>query len=140
MSRNKRTVAATRLKRVLLVEDDAVLALLLAEALTEHGVEEVVTCQSTEQALEALRKRKPDAIVLDIHLADSDDGWAIAKLVDSVGPKPPKIVFSTGAPADIPAEIAELGQVLAKPYDPRELIALLEAPRKRGGLFARLRH
>jgi hypothetical protein len=29
--------------------------------------------------------------------------------------------------------------VLAKPYDPRELIALLEAPRKRG-LFARLRH
>lgn len=138
MSRQKQAVTATRMQRVLLVEDDPVLALLLAEALTDHGVKEVVTCRSTQEALEALRKRRPDVIVLDIHLADSDDGWAIAELVDSVGPRPPRIVFSTGAPADIPAEIAELGQVLAKPYDPRDLIALLETPRKRG-LFARLR-
>lgn len=123
---------------VLIVEDDAVLALDLADALQSHGVAEVVTCHSTDAALKELRRRKPDVVVIDIHLSDRDDGWAIAELIASVGPRPPKIIFSTGAPADIPADIAELGDVLEKPYHPDELLALLVG-KKRRGLFARLR-
>ena len=124
--------------RVLVAEDDTILALALEDALLDAGVAEVVICPTTQEALESLRRRKPDAIVLDVHLADRDDGWAIAELVSSVGPRPPRIVFSTGAPADIPEEIAELGDILAKPYHPDELLALLARPRRRS-LFARLR-
>jgi CheY-like chemotaxis protein len=126
------------LGRVLVVEDDAILALATEDALREAGAVDVTICSTTAEALAALREHKPDAMVLDVHLADRDDGWAIAELVSEVGPHPPRIVFSTGAPDDIPDEIAELGPVLEKPYDSAQLIALLRKP-PRESLLARLR-
>ncbi len=85
-----------------------------------------------------LEKGPANAIVVDVHLADRDDGWAIAELVDMLGTRRPRIVFSTGAPQDIPQEIAEMGPVFEKPYDPAELVAALSGEEKRG-LFAKLR-
>lgn len=123
---------------MLLVEDDALIAVALEGALLDAGARRVTICTTTAEALAALRDEKPDAMVLDVHLADRDDGWAIAELVNSVGPNPPRIVFSTGAPQDIPAEIAELGPVLEKPYDHTELIDALRRP-PREGLLARIK-
>lgn len=137
--RAARAKAGQSLGRILLVEDDALIAMSIEDALREAGVREVVVCSTSAEALAALRDEKPDGMVLDVHLADRDDGWAIAELVNSVGPKPPRIVFSTGAPQDIPPEIAELGPVLEKPYAPSELIAALREP-PRPGLLARLRN
>lgn len=122
----------------MLVEDDALIAVALEGSLLDAGAKSVTICSTSAEALAALRDHKPDALVLDVHLADRDDGWAIAELVNSVGPKPPRIVFSTGAPQDIPAEIADLGPVLAKPYDHGELVAALRRP-PRAGLIARLK-
>lgn len=130
--------AALELRRVLVVEDDPLLALATEEALREAGVEQVDICPTTQSALEALRAELPDAIILDVHLSDRDDGWAIAELVESLGEHNPRIIFSTGAPQDIPAHIAELGSVLAKPYAPEALIEALRQPARRG-LLARLR-
>lgn len=129
---------ARSLGHVLLVEDDPLIALALEGSLLDAGASSVTICTSSAEALAALRDNKPDGLVLDVHLADRDDGWAIAELVNSVGPKPPRIVFSTGAPQDIPVEIAELGPVLEKPYDHKELIAALSRP-PREGIFSRLR-
>ncbi|GMM92602.1 response regulator [Qipengyuania sp. MTN3-11] len=125
-------------RRVLVVEDDAVLAMSIEDALVEAGVEQVELTASTEAALEALRRGKPEAIVLDVHLADRDDGWAIAELLRTLGPDRPRIVFSTGAPDAIPEDIAELGVVLAKPYRTEALVALLQEPRRKG-ILSRLR-
>ena len=139
MARGKKDVSETHaLGRVLLVEDDAILAMAMEDALRDAGAEEVTVCSTSAQALAALREHKPDCLVLDVHLADRDDGWAIAELVSSVGPHPPRIVFSTGAPDDIPEEIAELGPVMVKPYDAADLVALLREP-PRQGLLSRLR-
>lgn len=130
--------ASGTLGRILLVEDDAILALATEQALLDAGATRVTVCSTTAEALAALRQEKPDGMVLDVHLSDRDDGWAIAELVNDVGPRPPRIVFSTGAPRDIPKEIAELGPVLEKPYDSAELVeALRKSPRE--GLLARLR-
>ena len=123
---------------ILIVEDDALIAMSIEEALLEAGATEVVISSNTADALAALREKRPDGLVLDVHLADRDDGWALAELVNSVGPNPPRIVFSTGAPQDIPEEIAELGPVLEKPYDPADLIAALRQP-PRPGLLARIK-
>ena len=125
-------------KRVLVVEDDAILALALEDELRAIGVADVEICHSTEDALRALRAEKPDVLVLDVHLADRNDGWAIAELVDHIGPKPPRIIFSTGAPGDIPEAIAQLGAIMEKPYDPTQLAPLLLEP-KRVGIISRLR-
>lgn len=126
------------LGHVLLVEDDPLIALALEGSLLDAGAKSVTICTTSAEALAALREHKPDGLVLDVHLADRDDGWAIAELVNSVGPKPPRIVFSTGAPQDIPPEIAELGPILAKPYDHGDLVAALGRP-PREGIFARLK-
>ncbi|MFA9200786.1 MAG: response regulator [Cypionkella sp.] len=131
-------VRGRALGEVLLVEDDPLIALALEDALRDAGARDVTICRTTAEALAALRERKPDAMVIDVHLADRDDGWAIAELVSSVGPKPPRIVFSTGAPQDIPAEIAELGPVLEKPYNYAELVEALRRP-PRAGLLSRIK-
>jgi DNA-binding NtrC family response regulator len=124
--------------RVLIVEDDPVQGMALEQALRDAGAREVVLCPSIASAMAALEEGPADAVVLDVHLADRDDGWALAELVDMLGPKRPAIVFSTGSPQDIPPEIAEMGPVFEKPYDPAQLAAALAGGEK-PGLFARLR-
>lgn len=130
---------ALSLKRVLVVEDDPVLGMATEDTLREAGVEHVDICPTTDGALEILRTARPDAIILDVHLSDRSDGWAIAELVESLGENRPLIVFSTGAPQDIPPEIAELGCVLTKPYAAETLLAALREP-PRLGILARLRN
>lgn len=130
---------ALKLRRVLVVEDDPVLGMATEDTLREGGVEHIDICPTTDGALEALKAALPDAIILDVHLSDRDDGWAIAKLVESLGEHSPRIVFSTGAPQDIPPHIAELGSVLTKPYAPEALLAALREPGRRG-LLSRLRN
>ena len=126
------------LGRVLVVEDDPIGAVAIEAALLDGGAENVVICPSIAATMAELDKSRPDAIILDVHLADRDDGWALAELVDLLGPKRPRIIFSTGAPQDIPPEIAEMGPVFEKPYDPAELVEVLASHHK-VGLFARLR-
>lgn len=129
---------AAQLGHILIVEDDTVLALGMEAALIDAGASRVEVCQTTDAALAALRRARPAVIVLDIQLADRDDGWALAELVDGLGPQRPRIVFSTGAPERIPAEIAGLGPILTKPYDPADLVRAVAAQRPRG-LLSRLR-
>ena len=131
--------ASSRLPRhVLVVEDDAIIGMTLEQALLDAGVGDVEICPTTDEALAALRRKQPDAIVLDVHLADRDDGWAIAELVRTLGPDSPRIIFSTGMPRDIPADIAEMGCVLEKPYEPDVLVEVLRET-KRKGIISRLR-
>ncbi len=125
-------------KRIMVVEDDAVLGLEIEQALLDHGVAEVSLCPSASCTLGKLREGSFDAVVLDVHLADSDDGWEIAELVKALGGDSARIVFQTGAPQDIPDRIQKLGPVLSKPYPPEALIAALQSPRK-PGLLERLR-
>ena len=134
----KKAARKISLGRVLVVEDDPVLAVSIEAALLDGGAEKVVVCSSISATMSELEASRPDAIILDVHLTDRDDGWALAELVDMLGPKRPRIIFSTGAPQDIPPEIAEMGPVFEKPYDPAELVDVLAGDRK-VGLFARLR-
>src|SRR5690606_28731510 len=115
---NPRTESRTRLGRVLVVEDDPVQSLALEAALLEAGAANVVLCASIAGTMAALEQEPADAIVLDVHLAARNDGWALAELADMHGTKRQLIVFSTGSPENIPPEIAEKGPIFEKHYDP----------------------
>lgn len=127
-----------RPRKVIVVEDDAVLGLTIEQTLLDNGISEVTICPSTSCTIGKLRDGSYDAMVLDVHLADSDEGWEIAELVNALGNENTRIVFQTGAPEEIPPRIRELGPVLMKPYDPMDLIAALEE-KPRSGLLALLR-
>ena len=127
------------LGRALIVEDDSLLAMNLEDALMAGGAEAVVVCDTVAGAMEELERLKPDILILDVQLADRDDGWAIAELVTTLSPRPPAIIFSTGAPERIPENVAQFGVILAKPYDPAALIAVLADLRRKPGLLGRLR-
>ena len=125
------------LSRVLIVEDDPILGMSLEDAFKDAGTREVVICQTMQATKAELEKDVPtDAIVLDVHLADRDDGWAIAEMVRMLGVKS-RIAFSTGSPESIPETIAEMGPIFEKPYDPALLVAELQSGKKRG-FFSRL--
>ena len=127
------------LGRALIVEDDPLLAMNLEEALMKGGAQAVVVCDTVAAAMAELERLKPDILILDVQLADRDDGWAMAELVTTLSPRPPAIIFSTGAPERIPEHVAQLGAVLTKPYDPATLIAVLADLRRKPGLLGRLR-
>ena len=139
MARAKPARAKPSLGRALIVEDDRLLAMALEDALRDGGAEEVVVCDSVAAAMAELERMRPDILVLDVKLADRDDGWTMAELVTELSPRPPAIIFSTGAPERIPKQIAELGAVMPKPYDPQRLIEVLAQHRRKPGLIDRLR-
>ena len=87
------------LGRVLVVEDDPVLALALEDALLAGGAREVAICPSMESTKVELEKGRADAIVIDVHLSDRDDGWAVAELVDMLGTRRPDAYQPLTAPA-----------------------------------------
>ncbi len=109
------------LKRVLVVEDDPLIALGLEAALLEAGAGEVTTTARASQALLELAGKAPHVLVLDLSLIDSDEGFGIAEIALQLFNPPPHIVFSTGSPDRIPAHLLKLGPVFEKPYDPAEL-------------------
>ena len=127
-----------KLRRVLLVEDDAVLALTLEGALLDAGADEVVICSTMAATVVELERNPPDTIILDVHLADRDDGWALAEVVSLLGPNRPRIAFATGSAADIPPAVKAMGPVFEKPYDPQQVAEVLLSEKKTG-LFARIR-
>ncbi|WP_068070987.1 response regulator [Novosphingobium lentum] len=139
MATRHKPATTPSLGRALIVEDDALLAMTIADALTDGGATKAVICPSVAAALGELERLRPDVLVLDVHLADRDDGWTLAELVIQLSPKPPIIVFSTGSPENIPAAVAGMGHVLVKPFLPETLVTLVREQQHRPGLFARLR-
>ena len=126
------------MQRVVLVEDDAILAMALETALLDGGVDEVVVCPSMAATMAELEENRADAIVLDVHLADRSDGWALAELVTMLGERPPRVVFSTGSPEDIPESVRDMGPIFEKPYDPNQLVNVLMSGKKTG-IFEKIR-
>ena len=107
--------------RVLVVEDDPIIALSLELALQEAGADEVVTAGMAAEALAAISQKPPHLLILDLSLVDSDEGFGLAEIALQLFKPPPRIVFSTGSPDRIPPHLARLGTVFAKPYDPADL-------------------
>ena len=124
---------------VLVVEDDALLALSIEDVLRDGGISEVSVCPTIALAMDAIDRSLPDAIILDVHLADRNDGWALAEVVSCLRPDHPQIIFSTAAPEEIPPDVAKLGTIFEKPYDPSMLLDALRSNEVRG-LFSRFRN
>jgi DNA-binding response OmpR family regulator len=117
--------------RVLLIDDDARLAELLAGYLTPQGV--AMTHAGGGQAgLAALAGGGFDAIVLDVMMPGMD-GLAVLRKIRDAGHRIPVLMLTArGDEADRVVGL-ELGadDYIAKPFSPRELLARLRAVLRR---------
>jgi two-component system, OmpR family, phosphate regulon response regulator OmpR len=113
-------------ERVLLVEDDARLAGMVSEYLGAAGFD-VSTVAGGVAALERLGRQPYDALVLDLTLPDID-GLEVCRRLRARWNTPVLMLTARGEPMDRVVGL-EIGadDYLAKPFEPRELLARLRA-------------
>ena len=112
---------------VLVVDDDAELSAMVAELLAREGwaVHTVLTGGDGEREIVA---RRPDAVLLDVMLPDTN-GYELCRRWRAAHPALGLVMFTArGDPMDRVLGL-EIGadDYLAKPFEPRELVARLRA-------------
>ena len=107
--------------RILVVEDEALVAMLVEDALEDAGFGVIGPVRSVAQALETLESESPDAAVLDLNLA-GENSVAVADAL--VARRIPFVVATGYGAAGLPPGHRGV-PVLPKPYDPADLTALL---------------
>ncbi|MBK6848399.1 MAG: two-component system response regulator CreB [Proteobacteria bacterium] len=118
------------LGRVLIVEDEQSIAETISYALALEGFTPVV-CATGREALDELRQRPVQLLVLDVGLPDIS-GFELCKRIRAFSPLP--IIFLTARAEEIDRVLGlELGgdDYVAKPFSPRELVARAKAVLRR---------
>jgi DNA-binding response OmpR family regulator len=111
---------------VLLVEDDEVLAGIVARHLRARGVRTEVR-DTAEDALVALRAGlRPSLVLLDINLPEAT-GWAVVRAPELQAAGGPPVVVVSATTVD-PARLAEYGVAgyLPKPFPMETLLQTVE--------------
>src|ERR1700686_69905 len=125
----KRRRGGSCMIKVVIVEDDLMIADMAKETLVEYGYEVCGIARTVTEAVVLCRRRKPDLAVIDVRLDDGwlTDGWlgtdVVARLSDmgrlgilyASRNLPPPMMPVIGGPA-----------CLAKPYSSADLVRGLE--------------
>ena len=122
--------------RILLVDDDAELAAMLAQFLRNEGLEIAIAGEAAA-ALRQLADLHPDLVILDVMLPGRG-GFDVLRDIRSRAPRLPVMMLTArGEPIDRILGL-ELGadDYLPKPFDPRELLARIRAVLRRSNLAA----
>lgn len=108
---------------VLIVEDDAIIALDFEDAVRSCGVRSVRSAADIAEALQAIEARPPDFALLDVGLG-SDTSFVVAERLDALG-VPFAIVTGYSSDVELLARYASR-PMLGKPYVMEELAAVLQ--------------
>jgi two-component system KDP operon response regulator KdpE len=116
--------------QVLVVDDEERILNFLSSKLRASGYEVIIASNGVE-ALEQVEAQEPDLVVLDI-LMPKKDGFETLKELRTFSPVPTIILSAKGTNEDKVKGLS-LGadDYLAKPFSPDELIARIEAVRRR---------
>jgi two-component system alkaline phosphatase synthesis response regulator PhoP len=124
-------------ERILLVDDDKEVVRLM-RAYLEQADYEVLVAYDGETTVHAIRRDKPDLILLDLMLPDMD-GYDITRLVrrDSATAHIPIIMLTARVEDTDKITGLELGadDYVTKPYNPREVVARVRARLRGQGAF-----
>jgi DNA-binding NtrC family response regulator len=126
--------------RILIVEDEAIVALDIEARLIRLGYEVVGTADSFADALARATELRPDLVLMDVELHDGPDGIAAAEQLraDLAVPVVFLTAYADAATLDRAKRASPYGYVV-KPFDERDLRATLEIALYRDGLDRALR-
>ncbi len=116
--------------RVLIVDDDAELREIVESEFREHHFE-VFGCSEGQRAMDLIRSRPPDLVVLDLGLPDVG-GLEVLRQIREIGSLPVIVLTGRGSEADRVVGL-ELGadDYVVKPFSPRELSARVKSVLRR---------
>ena len=113
--------------RVLVAEDDPLIALGLCERLRSLGHEPIGPAADGAQAVELARESLPDLYLFDVEMPLLDGLQAVTQLADEGLRRPVVVVTGVEDPGLIERAIGSgVGAYLTKPVDTRELQAAIE--------------
>ncbi|WP_316822131.1 response regulator transcription factor [Pedobacter gandavensis] len=120
------------MKKILLVEDDPNLGLLLQDYLQLKGKFEVVLCVDGEEGLKAFSKQEFDLCILDV-MMPKKDGFTLGKEIRKMNQQVPIIFATAKAMMEDKASAYDLGgdDYITKPFRIEELLLRINALLKR---------
>lgn len=120
------------MKKILLVEDDPNLGMLLQDYLQLKGKFDIVLCVDGEEGLRAFNKQSFDLCILDV-MMPKKDGFALGKEIRKVNETVPIIFATAKAMMEDKASAYDLGgdDYITKPFRIEELLLRINALLKR---------
>nr|WP_321268140.1 response regulator [uncultured Sulfurimonas sp.] len=114
-------------KSIIVVEDDEITALNLNLSLQKHGYNVVAICDNAAQAKSKIQMHKPNIVIIDISLDESNDGIELAKTIRQKH-NIPFIFLTSYSDDDIisQAKQTEPYGYIVKPFDPNSLHATIQ--------------
>ena len=110
--------------RILVVEDEVLIALELECLLEDLGHVSVGVASASAEAIALGQRTAPDVALVDIHLIDGPTGVEVARAL-SADPRT-TVVFMTANAKRIPPDFAGAVGVIAKPYSERTVASALD--------------
>jgi DNA-binding response OmpR family regulator len=120
--------------RVLVIEDDADIALGVQTVLGRNGFE-VTTATEGREGLRVFHSKRPDIVVLDVGLPEMD-GWTVLERIRELSEVPVLMLTAHGQEADkVRGLRSGADDYLTKPFGNAEFIARLQALLRRTAGF-----
>jgi DNA-binding response OmpR family regulator len=127
--------AGAQLESVLLVDSDVLERLSIAGYLRDCGFK-VIEASTAEEAMHVLGRAEIaiDVVLSDIGLDGDMDGFGLARWIRS-NKSGPRIILAATAEraAELAGDLCEEGPLLAKPYDPKLVLARIRQLLAGGG-------
>lgn len=120
------------MKKILLVEDDPNLGLLLQDYLQLKGKFDVTLCKDGDEGLKAFTKQAYDLVILDV-MMPKKDGFTLGKDIRKVNAQVPIIFATAKAMIEDKTQAFNLGgdDYITKPFRIEELLLRINALLKR---------
>jgi len=126
--------------KILVADDDSVSQKKLKHNLETHGFE-VVVCNDGLEAKETIDQNHVDLIIAD-YMMPNLDGLELLNMLREEGRDIPFIIITAHGGIDSTLEAFKLGatEYLTKPYDPKELILIIQKALNIGQIKKKLSH
>jgi len=120
LSDAKERLRAHAQTEVLIIEDEPVIALDIAELVASCGHRVVGVAAGEREAVELAREKRPGLILADINLANGGNGQNAVTEIQKQGPVP--VIFITAYPERLlTGALDEPAFLITKPFDPLRL-------------------
>jgi DNA-binding response OmpR family regulator len=118
---------------ILVIEDDRDLQSVIEDALRDGGFEPAIAA-SGEEAITLLKafRTKYSALVTDISLMGTLDGWRVARGARAIDPAFPILYITGGGANEWPTKGVPDSVLLQKPFGPSQLVAAVSGLLKAG--------